>query len=88
MGDAIAKLARREGLKVTTHRFRKIQATQLMAAGVDPDTSARRMGHTTEIMLSHYVLGADDRTIAAAETIEARLADQGFPVGAMLELPE
>jgi hypothetical protein len=42
------------------------------------------MGHTKEVMLASYVLGADDRSIAAAQTIESRLVAQGLPLGNIL----
>lgn len=81
LGEQISTTADDLGLDVTTHRFRKVQATQLVAAGVDVDTAARRMGHTKEVMLGHYVLGAEDKSVAAAEIVEARLIEQGLPIG-------
>ena len=84
LGQSITDLGKGLGLKVTTHSFRRVSATQLVAAGVDVDTAARRMGHTKEVMLASYVLGADDRSIAAAQTIEARLVAQGLPLGNIL----
>jgi hypothetical protein len=35
-------------------------------------------------MLASYVLGTDDRSIAAAQTIEERLVAQGLPLGRIL----
>ena len=61
-----------------------MSATQLVAAGVDVDTAARRLGHTKEVMLASYVLGTDDRAIAAAQTIEERFVEQGLPLGTLL----
>jgi integrase len=84
LGQAIAGLGKGLGLDVTTHSFRRVSATQLVAAGIDVDTAARRMGHTKEVMLASYVLGADDRSIAAAQTIESRLVAQGLPLGNIL----
>ena len=84
LGQAIAGLGKGLGLDVTTHSFRRVSATQLVAAGIDVDTVARRMGHTKEVMLASYVLGADDRSIAAAQTIEGRLVAQGLPLGDLL----
>jgi len=52
--------------------------------GVDADTAARRLGHTKEVMLASYVLGTDDRSIAAAQTIEERLVAQGLPLAKIL----
>jgi hypothetical protein len=45
---------------------------------VDVDTAARRMGHTKEVMLADYLLGSEDKSIAAAGLIEARIVDQGL----------
>jgi len=42
------------------------------------------MGHTKEVMFHSYVLGADDRQVAAADIIEARLIEQGLPLGELL----
>jgi integrase len=84
LGQAISNLGKGLGLNVTTHSFRRVSATQLVAAGVDVDTAARRMGHTKEVMLASYVLGADDRSVAAAQTIEERLVAQGLPLGNIL----
>ena len=86
LGNAISALAKRLGLEVTTHSFRRVSATQLVAAGVDVDTAARRMGHTREVMFSAYVLGADDRAVAAARTIEDRFVAQGLPLGEILRV--
>src|ERR1017187_7168529 len=77
----IKRLGKRCGIDVTTHSFRKLAATQLMAAGVDVDTGARRMGHTPQIMLDTYVLGADDRSKAAGGILEARIVEQGLLLG-------
>jgi len=84
LGQAITDIGKGLGLAVTTHSFRRVSATQLVAAGVDVDTAARRLGHTKEVMLASYVLGTDDRSIAAAQTIEARLVEQGLPLGRFL----
>jgi integrase len=84
LGQAITELGNGLGLKVTTHSFRRVSATQLVAAGVDVDTAARRLGHTKEVMLASYVLGTDDRAIAAAQTIEERFVAQGLPLGRIL----
>ena len=84
LGPAISEAGKFVGREVTTHTFRRVSATELMAAGVDADTGARRMGHTTEVMLADYVLGANDKQLAAAETIEARLIERGLPLGDIL----
>lgn len=78
LGPAISEAGKVVGRKVTTHTFRRVSATELMAAGVDVDTSARRMGHTTQVMLADYVLGAEDQAIAAAGTLEARYRERGL----------
>jgi integrase len=76
--EAIAQLGRKLGIKVSTHSFRRTADTQLVAAGVDVDTASRRQGHTKEVMLRHYVEGADDKAIAAASALEDRLVGQGM----------
>lgn len=78
LGAAISDLGDRLGHKITPHSFRRVSATELMAAGVDVDTAARRLGHTTEVMLASYVLGSKDRQVAAAAALEERLVDQGL----------
>lgn len=55
---------------------------------MDADTSARRQGYTTEVMLQCYVLGSDDRAVAAAGTLETRLAARGLPLAELLPVPE
>jgi integrase len=84
LGRAITDLGKAAGIPVTTHSFRRVQATELVAAGVDVDTAARRMGHTTAVMLQDYVLGASDRSVAAADAIEARLVERGLPLDELL----
>jgi len=84
LGYWITDLGAKIGLKVTTHSFRRVAATELVAAGVDVDTAARRMGHTKEVMLGSYVLGADDRQIAAASLLGARFAARGLPLAELL----
>jgi hypothetical protein len=37
-------------------------------------------------MLASYVLGTDDRSVAAARTIEERLVEQGLPIGNILAI--
>ena len=76
--EAIAKLGRRLGIKVSPHSFRRTADTQLVAADVDVDTAARRQGHTTAVMVKHYLAGADDKAIAAGSALEARLVDRGM----------
>ena len=86
LGQAITDLGKGLGLQVTTHSFRRVSATQVVAAGVDVDTAARRLGHTKEVMSASYVLGTDDRSIAAAQTIEERLVEQGLPIDNILAI--
>jgi integrase len=78
LSERISTLAKKVDLDVTTHSLRKVQATQLVAAGVDVDTAARRMGHTKEVMLADYLLGSEDKSIAAATVLEARIVEQGL----------
>jgi integrase len=91
LGVAISSLGATLSLTVTTHSFRRVAATELVAAGVDVDTAARRLGHTTEVMLSSYVLGSKDRSVAAAKALEQRFVEQGLnltDVFSTKELPE
>ena len=88
LGAAITKLAKSVGVSATTHTFRRASATELMASGVDVDTSARRLGHTTEVMLGSYVLASDDRAVAAAGTLETRLAARGLPLANLLPVAD
>ena len=87
LGYQITELGDRLGIPVTTHAFRRFSSTQLAGAGVDADTAARRLGHTTEVMLKHYLLANPDKAIAAATAIETRLVEQGLPVGELLPYP-
>ena len=80
----LSSLGKKCGLVVTTHSFRRAAATQLVAAGVDVDSAARRMGHTKEVMLGSYVLGAEDRQQAAADTVEDRYTEMGLPLGELM----
>jgi integrase len=82
--ESVASLGRKLGMDVTVHSFRRTTDTQMIAAGIDVDTAARRSGHTREVMLRHYVQGADDKAIAAAAALENRLIDQGLPIGELL----
>jgi len=87
MAHQITALGKRCGVEVTTHSFRRAAATQLVASGVDVDSAARRMGHTKEVMLGSYVLGAEDRQQAAADSIEDRFAEMGLPLGELMPAP-
>ena len=88
LGVAISRLGSSLGIDVSTHSFRRVSGSELMASGVDVDTSSRGLGHTTEVMLESYVLGSDDRAVAAAGTLETRLAAYGLPLAALLPVPE
>jgi integrase len=84
LGERVTRLGRKLGIEVSLHSFRRTADTQLVAAGVDVDTAARRSGHTREVMFKHYVQGADDRAVAAALTLESRLINQGLVMGELL----
>jgi integrase len=86
LGQTIADLGKGLGLEVTTHSVRRVSATQLVAAAVDVDTAARRPGHTKEVMLASIVLGTDDRSNAAAQTIEERLVERGLRIDDILAI--
>jgi hypothetical protein len=65
---------------MTTHRFHRALATQLVAAGIDVFMATRRMDHTKEVMFGHYLLGAEETSVAGAEVPEARLLGHGLPI--------
>jgi len=66
------------------HRWVSCRTSGQSCRKVGPLLLARRMGHTKEVMFHSYVLGADDRQVAAADIIEARLIEQGLPLGELL----
>ena len=82
--ERISRLGAKLGIDASTHSFRRTSDTQLVAAGVDVDTASRRQGHTKEVMLRHYVLGADDKANDAAHRLEMRLVDQGLDIPELL----
>ena len=56
-----------EGVRL--HDWRHYNATQLLAAGVDPATVANRLGHTVPVLLSTYAHAVPARDHAAASVI-------------------
>ena len=78
LGEAISKLGKKYGVKVSAHSFRRTTSTQMVAAGIDVGTVARRGGHTREVMLAHYVGAADDKAAEAGAVLENRLVGQGM----------
>lgn len=86
LGMSITTLGEKLGMRISPQTFRRFHDTQLVAAGVDVDTVARRSGHTPEVMMRHYVQGADDRLEAASLRLEERLTDQGLPMEGLMEL--
>jgi integrase len=85
--ERVSRLGMTMGIDVSPHSFRRTADTQLVAAGVDVDTASRRQGHTKEVMLRHYVLGADDKAAEAAALLETRLVQQGLPIAELLSPP-
>ena len=65
---------------MTTHSFHRALATPLVAAGVDVSMAARRTADTKEVMFGHYLLGAEETSVSAAEILEARLLGHGLPI--------
>jgi integrase len=74
-------LARKLGLNISLHNFRKFHQTQIVSAGVDVDTAGRRAGQSPEILLRHYAQGDDAAALAAALALSDRFNDQGMPIG-------
>ncbi|WP_239313651.1 tyrosine-type recombinase/integrase [Frankia sp. Cj3] len=65
----VAIVAERAGVKATVKSFRHYNATQLLAAGVDLQTTAGRLGHgsggaTTLRVYAHRTSEADRRAAA------------------------
>jgi integrase len=83
--EHISQLSKRVGYKgITPHSFRRMTVDELVAANVDVATGAGRMGHTPEVMMQKYVKGRDDKAKEAGQVLEARLIDQGLPIGELL----
>lgn len=80
LGEAITRLGKKLGIKVTTRSFRRTSSTQMVAARIDVDTAARRSGHTREVIFAHYVQGTEDKAVEAALALEDRLIGQGMAI--------
>lgn len=81
VGESISRLAREADLAgITSHSFRRMTGTELAAAGVDAAAAAARLGHTIEVMHSHYVRPVNDREVAAAAQYNERLRDRGLGI--------
>ncbi len=63
------RLAKGLGIDATFHDLRHFAQTQLVAAGIDPVTAARRGGHTPAVMLGTYAHGTAEQDAAAAEVV-------------------
>ncbi len=63
------RLAKDLGIDATFHDLRHFAQTQLVAAGIDPVTAARRAGHTPEVMMSTYAHGDVERDALAAQVV-------------------
>ncbi|MEA2616593.1 MAG: integrase/recombinase XerD [Chloroflexota bacterium] len=51
----LVRLGKETGIHVHAHKFRHTFASRAIAAGVDPITLQRVLGHTTLTMVSRYV---------------------------------
>jgi len=67
------RLARSLGITATFHDLRHFAQSQLVAAGVDPVTAARRAGHGVDVMLSTYAHGTAEQDALAAEVVSGVL---------------
>jgi integrase len=76
------RLAHDLGIDATFHDLRHFAQSQLVAAGIDPVTAARRGGHTPEVMLGTYAHGTAEQDALAAEVVGSVLmkALEGGPV--------
>lgn len=63
------QLAKGLGIDATFHDLRHFAQSQLVAAGIDPVTAARRAGHTPEVMMATYVHGTVEQDVVAAEVV-------------------
>jgi integrase len=63
------RLAKDLGIAGTVHDLRHFAQSQLVAAGIDPVTAARRAGHTPEVMMATYAHGTTEQDAAAAEVV-------------------
>ena len=63
------RTAKRLGIDATFRDLRHFAQTQLVAAGIDPVTAARRAGHTPEVMLGTYAHGTAEQDALAAEVV-------------------
>jgi integrase len=62
------------------HSFRRLTASELVAAGVDVTVGADRMVPTAQMMLGKYATVRKDKAVGAAAALEDRLVDQGLPM--------
>ncbi len=63
------RLAKGLCIDATFHDLRHFAQTQLVAAGIDPVTAARRGGHTPDVMLGTYAHGTAEQDALAAEVV-------------------
>jgi integrase len=66
-------IAKRLKIGATFHDLRHFAQSQLIAAGIDPVTTARRGGHTPEVMLRTYAHGTPEQDAIAAEVVSGAL---------------
>ena len=63
------RLAKGLGVDATFHGLRHFAQSQLVAAGIDPVTAARRAGQTPEVMMATYAHGTTEQDALAAEVV-------------------
>jgi integrase/recombinase XerD len=74
------QLGRRAGVKVTPHSLRRLFATTMNDSGVDLETMARMMRHTSPTTTMTYYLKADPRRMASAtEAVDSVLTVRRTP---------
>jgi integrase/recombinase XerD len=74
------QLGRRAGVKATPHSLRRLFATTMNDSGVDLETMARMMRHTSPTTTMAYYLKADPRRMASAtEAVDSVLTVRRTP---------
>jgi integrase len=85
LGRQVIAHCKRSGYPdITTHDFRRLSASELIAGGADVMAGAARLGHTPKMMVDRYARARRDKAIAAGKSLEERLIAQGLPIGELL----